>query len=116
MLQAIFISPFEGDWTLPNYPTEVEVLGKRFRLASWYMPDGRIQYREVSSHSSMHLRVDPTTRKWRIDHLDLVNPDGPAILAPVQHFFLDTTAGKIAGSFVGLVAIVLTGRFLQGRL
>lgn len=116
MLREIYISPFEGDWNLPNYPPEVEILGKRFRLASWFFPDGQIQYREVASNSSMHLRVNPSTRKWRIDHLDLVNPDGPTLFAPVQHFFLDTTVGQLAGSLIGLVAIVLAGRYLQDRL
>lgn len=116
MLREIYISPFEGSWNLPNYPPEVEILGRRFRIASWYMPDGQIQYREVASKSSMHLRVDPSTRRWRIDHIDAVNPDGPALFAPVQHFFLDTTVGQIAGSALGLVAIVLAGRYLRERL
>lgn len=116
MLREIYISPFEGDWSLPNYPPEVEILGKRFRLSSWVMPDGHIQYREVASESSMHLRVDPSTRKWRIDHIDLVNPDGPVIFAPVQHFFLDTTVGQIASALIGIVAVAVAVRFIDEKL
>lgn len=116
MLRAIYIHPFEGEWNLPNYPPEVDILGRRFRLASWFLPDGQIQYREVASESSMHLRVNPNTRRWRIDHLDLGNPDGPAILAPVQHFFLDTTVGQIASSLIGLVVVALAVRFIGTKI
>lgn len=109
-LAEIWINPLTGVWSFPDFPEQVELLGRQFKRANWLWEDGSVQYREVSDTSSMHLKV--RNGQWRIDHIDKVNPDSPSVFAPLGHFLSDTTTGKFIASLASVAGIVIVGRWL----
>ncbi|MCI0339532.1 MAG: hypothetical protein L0216_00030 [Planctomycetales bacterium] len=113
-----FERPFIGAWPWDGLPDEAElwVAGgpRTLRRTSWVSggPGVVAEYREAVARNSLHLKVREDWT-YRADHVDRVNPDGDAALAPVAHFLQDTDLGcaiaagaKVAAGILVLAAII----------
>jgi hypothetical protein len=75
--------PMRGKWSLPGYPPEVIIVGRRFRKATRVRPKAAAEYREAVPHNSAHLVIwlDGT---WEVSHVDANNPEYGATAAALH--------------------------------